>query len=88
MEGGFWDDVGGRYLPEDLVLPAGRDDIVWVHSQGAHEIVPMQECKDAGKKLLDLIWVDTDKSVDPAHKNFQSRRCAREYKTKKESQIQ
>ena len=34
----------------------------WVHSEGVHEIVRMQECKDGGKKLLDLIWVDTDKS--------------------------
>ena len=24
----------------------------------------MQECRDAGMKPLDLIWVDTDKSVD------------------------
>ena len=31
--------------------------------------------KDAGKKLLELTWVDTDKSVDPAHKNFRSRDC-------------
>ena len=28
----------------------------------------MQECKDAGMKPLDLIWVDTDKSVDPKRK--------------------
>ena len=48
----------------------------------------MQECKDTGKKLLDLIWVDTDKSVDPAHKNIRSRLCAREYKTKKQGKIE
>ena len=34
------------------------------------DIVPMQECKDAGMRPLDLIWVDTDKSVDPAHKKI------------------
>ena len=39
-----------------------------VHSGGVYEIVPMQECKDAGKKLLDLIWVYTDKFVHPSHK--------------------
>ena len=38
----------------------------------------MQDCKDAGKKLLELIWVDTDKSVDPADKTIRSRLCARE----------
>ena len=59
-----------------------------VLSEGVHEIVPMQECKDAGKKPLDLIWVDTDKSVDPAHKKIRSRLCAKEYKTKNQSKIQ
>ena len=47
----------------------------------------MQECTDAGKNLLDLIWVDTDKSVDPAHKNI-GRNCATEYKTQRQGQIQ
>ena len=54
----------GGYLPEDLVLAARREENVWVLSQCVCGVVPMQECKDAGKKLLDLIWVDTDKSVD------------------------
>ena len=35
----------------------------------------MQECKDAGKKLLDLVCVDTAKSVDPGHKKNRSRLC-------------
>ena len=48
----------------------------------------MQGCKNAGKKLLELIWVDTDKSVDPAHKTIRSRLCAWEYKTKKQGKIQ
>ena len=39
-------------------------------------------------KPLDLIWVNTDKSVDPTHKKFRSRLCAREYKTKKQGKIQ
>ena len=40
------------------MLAARREEIDWVHSEGVHEIVPMEECQDAGKKLLDLIWVD------------------------------
>ena len=53
-EGGkFWDDVNGGYLPEDLVLAARREEIDWVHSEGVYEIVPVQECKDAGMKPLD-----------------------------------
>ena len=58
MKGGgkFWDDVNGRYLPEDLVLAARREEIDWVHSEGVFETVPMRECKDAGMKPLDLIW--------------------------------
>ena len=86
--GELWDDVNGGYLPEDLVLAARRAEIEWVHSEGVYKIVPMQECKDAGMKPLDLIWVDTDKSVDPAHKKIRSRLCAREYKTKKQGKIQ
>ena len=39
-------------------------------------------------KPLDLIWVDTDNSVDPTRKKIRSRLCAREYKTKKQGNIQ
>ena len=88
-EGGkFWDDVNGGYLPEDLVLSAKGEEIDWVHSEDVFEIVPMQECRDAGMKPLDLIWVDTDKSVDPTRKKNRSRLCARELKTKKQGKIQ
>ena len=48
----------------------------------------MQECRHAGMKPLDLIWVDTDKSVDPTRKKIPSRLCAGEYKTKKQGNIQ
>ena len=58
------------------------------HSEGVRDIVPMLECKEAGKKLLELIWVDTDTSVDPLTRTFRSRLCVREYKTKKQGQIQ
>ena len=87
-EGNFWDDVNGEYLPEDLMLAARREEIDRVYSEGVHVIVPMQECQDAGVKPLDLIWVDTDKSVDPTRKKIRSRMCAREYKTKKHGKIQ
>ena len=40
-------------------------------------------CRDAGMKRLDLIWVDTDKYVDPTRKKIRSRLRAREYKTSK-----
>ena len=86
--GRFWDDVNGGNLPEDLVLAARREEIDWTHTEGVCEIVPMQECKDAGMKPLDLISVDTDKSVDTTHKKIRSRLCAREYKTKKQGKIQ
>ena len=48
------------------MLAAGREKVYWVHSEGVHEIVPMQECTDADKKLLDLTRLDTDTSVDSA----------------------
>ena len=84
--GEFWDDVNGGYLPEALVLAARREEIDWVHSEGVYEIIPMQESKDAGKKPLDHIWVDTDKSVDPAHKKIRSRLCVKE-NTKRRSKV-
>ena len=84
----FWDGVNGGYLPEDLVLAARREEIDRVQSEGVNEIIPVQECTDAGMKPLDLIWVDTDKSVDPTHKKIRSRLCARDYKTKKQGKIQ
>ena len=53
-EGGkFWDDVNGDYVAEDLVLAARREESDWVHSEGVYEIVPMQECRDAGMQPLD-----------------------------------
>ena len=88
-EGGrSWHYVNGGYLREDLVLAARREEIEWVHSEGVYELVPMQECKDAGMKPLDFIWVDTDISVDPKHKKIRSRLFARENNTNKQGKIQ
>ena len=68
--GGFWSDVNQKKnLPEDLVLA----DAKRLHGNTlkvSTKSFPKQECKDAGERLLDLTWVDTDKSVDPLHKNF------------------
>ena len=67
---------------------ARREEIAWVQAEGVYENVPMQECKDASKKLLELIRVDADNSVDLAHKKIRLRLCANEYKTKKQGKIQ
>ena len=71
------------YLPEHLVLASRREENAWVHSDGVYKIVPMQECQDAGSDLCGLrnLW-------NPVHKKIRSRLCAREYKTKKQGQIQ
>ena len=54
--GGFWDDVNGRYLPENIVLTARcgeiDEEIDWVHSEGVHENVPMQDCNDGSQKIV------------------------------------
>ena len=70
------------------MLIARREEIEWVRFEGVYEIVPMQQCKVAGKKLLELIWVDTDKSVDRPRKKNRSRLCARENKKQKQDKIQ
>ena len=69
-------------------MAARREENDLVDSESVYEVVPMHDCEDAGKKLLELIWVGTDKSVDPAHKKIRSRLCIREYKTKKQGKIQ
>ena len=56
------------------MLTARREETDWVHSEGVYEIVPMQECRDAGMKPLDLIWGDTDNSVDPTRKKIRSKK--------------
>ena len=55
---GFWDDVNCWYLPEDLVFAARREEIDCVRFEGVCEILPVQECRDTGIKLLDLCWLD------------------------------
>ena len=89
LEGGkFCDDVNGEYLPEDLVLASRREEIDWVHSEGIYEAVPMLECGDAGMRPLDLIWVTLTCLWIRHARKFDSRLCAREYKTKKQGRIQ
>ena len=90
LKGGeeFWDDVNGGYLPEDLVLSAKREEIEWAHSEVAYEIVPMQECKDADKKLLELTWVDTDKSVESLTIKFDRDCVSGSTRRKKQGKIQ
>ena len=78
--GAFRDDVNEGYLLEELVLAARRVETAWVHFEGVYDIVQLQECIDAGEKPMNLIWVNTDKSVDPAHKNISFQAVAREYK--------
>ena len=75
--GQFWDDVNGGCLPEDLVLAARREEIEWAHSGGEYEIVPMQECKDAGMKPFGLD-LGGHRQVGGLHKKTRSRLCARE----------
>ena len=70
------------------MLTVRREEIEWMHSEGVCEIAPIQMWVDADKKLLGLIWVDTDKSVDLAHNNIRSRLCSGEYNTKKQGNIQ
>ena len=55
-------------------------------SESVCEIVPMQECADGSKMLLDLIWV-TQTSLWTPHTRNVDRDCTREYKTKRQGKI-
>ena len=67
------------------MLAARSEEIDWVHSEGVYEIVPMQDCRDAGMKPLYLIWVDTDKSMDPTRKKIDRGRV--QENTKRRSKV-
>ena len=84
--GGKFCDVNGGYLPQDLVLAPRREGIDWIHSEGVYEVGPMQECRDVGMKPLDLIWVDTDKSLWIRHARIIDRGCVQE-NTKRRSKV-
>ena len=60
------DDING-YHPENLALAARREDIARVRSERA--------CKDAGKNLLDQIWVTQTSLWTQLTRNF-DRDCA------------
>ena len=70
-------------MPDDLVLAARQEEISQVHSDGVDEIVPLQERIDAGPKRLNLIWVNTDKSVDPEQSRTMSVETTRSNSTPK-----
>ena len=64
------------------MLAARREESAWVHSEGVHDTVPMQECEEAGKAPVGSdLW-------SPAHWTIRSRLYAREYKTKRQGKIQ
>ena len=46
------DNVNGGHLPEDFVLALRREEIDWVHSEGVHEIVPMQKVQGCGHETV------------------------------------
>ncbi|CAK0855964.1 unnamed protein product [Prorocentrum cordatum] len=86
--GGFWDDVNGGFLPTEKVLAARQEEMDWIHGEKVYDIVPEQEAQEAGVRPLDVLWVDTDKSMDPNEQKVRSRLCVREYKTKKDGKVQ
>ena len=52
----FWDDVNGGICPKILCWLRDVKRLI-ACMKLPNEIVPMQDCKDVGKKLLDLICV-------------------------------
>ena len=49
--GGFWCDVNGGFLPEDVVLGARREEIALVHSEGVYDKVT-GDARQRGKATL------------------------------------
>ena len=79
---GFWDDVNGGWLPKAETEKARAEELEWVRKEQVYENRPRQEAVDAGIRPLDLLWVDTNKSVKPGTWTIRSRLCVREYKKK------
>ena len=51
-------------------------------------LFPIPVYRDAGKKLLDLIWVNSHESMGATNKKIRSRLCARDCKTKNQCKKQ
>ena len=62
--GGFWDDVNGGYQPENLVLTARLEEIDLVLLKVTTELSRCKSAKMQARSCLELIWLDTDNSVD------------------------
>ena len=46
MDGGYWDDVRGGWLPSSLVQEARREELSWLHEMGVYRKVPMTEARE------------------------------------------
>ena len=79
-EGQFWDEMSGKQLNFQEVIPARLDEIKHWHSYDFYENVPVKECWDStGRAPVKVKWVDINKG-DSVNHYYRSRLVAEENK--------
>ena len=79
---GYWDDVNGGWLQEQLVQAARAEEHAWVHVRDVYEEVDEDMCwSETGRAPISLRWVDTNKGTEELPR-IRSRLVVRELKVK------
>ena len=78
LDGGYWDDVNGGWLPTHLVVAARKEELEWIHSREVYEKADEEQCyAETSKPPISLRWVDTNKGTEEKP-NVRSRLVVRE----------
>eukprot|EP00971_Amphidinium_carterae_P180882 3588138-Amphidinium_carterae.1 len=81
-----YDNITGQPLPADLVAPARREEMRFLHDLDAYEVVPIEQCYAAmGGAPIPTGWVDVNKGDTTAPK-IRSRLVVKE--TRRNSPLQ
>ena len=65
LDGGYWDDVNGGWLPPHLVIAARGEELGWVHERKVYEEVDEEQCwQETNRPPISLRWVDTNKGTE------------------------
>ena len=76
----YFDDVSGKWLDNDLVAAARKEEMEVFKQHNVYTKVPLEEClRVTGKKPIGCRWIDTDKGDDD-NPEYRSRLVAKEIK--------
>ena len=56
--------------------------LAWIKKEQVYKEVPREQARADGIRVLSLLWVDTNKRLEPGVWKIRSRLCVREHNTK------